>query len=119
MKSYVYAIGPDHGFPIKVGVATKPFVRLANLQCCHWEELVIHGLFSVNSKAKAYRLEKICHKRLGDRSIRGEWFNIFAGDAVEILSELVKEMGGRRVKNYGQLLDSTEFIEKLDNMGCA
>jgi hypothetical protein len=119
MTNYVYVIGPDHGFPIKIGVAAKPFVRLMDIQVSHWELMVIHGLFSVESRGKAFRLEKICHKRLAESAIRGEWFNLFAEDAIGVVTELAREMGGRRIKDYKRLMDNVEFVEKLENMGYA
>jgi hypothetical protein len=88
---HVYVIAPLAGYPVKIGVAEKPTKRLAGIQTSCWEELVIHGLYRADNKSNAYRLEKLSHKRLGDRRIIGEWFNVFASDALEVLDNLCAE----------------------------
>jgi hypothetical protein len=88
---HVYVIAPTAGYPVKIGVAEKPTKRLSGVQTGCWEELIIHGLYKANNRGDAYRLEKLSHKRLDDRRLIGEWFNIFADDAVTLLDELSHE----------------------------
>jgi hypothetical protein len=88
---HVYIIGPVAGYPVKIGVAEKPTKRLAGIQTHCWEELTIHGLYKAHNRGDAYRLEKLSHKRLGDKRLVGEWFNIFAVDAVELIDSLCHE----------------------------
>jgi hypothetical protein len=114
---YIYVIGPDRESPVKIGVASNPVGRLGNMQVAHWEQLFIHGLFTVYSRGDAFRVEKLCHRRLEDHAMRGEWFNVFAEDAVGTVTEILKEMRcGRQIKT-ARNIDNIDFIEKLENMG--
>lgn len=88
---HVYIIAPEAGYPVKIGVAEKPTKRLSGIQTGCWEELVIHGLYQANNRGDAYRLEKLSHKRLGDRKMTGEWFNVFVDDARVMLDEICGE----------------------------
>lgn len=88
---HVYVIGPLAGYPVKIGVAEKPTKRLAGIQAHCWEELMIHSLYQANNRGNAYRLEKLAHKRLADSHMIGEWFNVFAADAVEIVDGICQE----------------------------
>lgn len=113
MRYVIYVVGPLEGFPCKVGYASNLKRRLDGLQTSHWEDLFIHDAILVKSKRTAMRIEKLCHKRLGDKLIRGEWFNCFADDASNVLRDIAKEMGEalkrlgnsetRWATNYGRI----------------
>jgi hypothetical protein len=116
---HVYVIGPVEGFPVKIGVAAKPDQRKIELQVGCWEPLHVHSLFAASNRRSAYMLEKVCHKRLSENAMVGEWFRVFAEDADTVLDGLCKELRcGRRVKNYRAHKENIDFIEKLENMGC-
>src|SRR5512139_3951506 len=88
---HVYIIGPVSGYPVKIGVAEKPTKRLLGVQVGCWEELMIHGIYKANNRGDAYRLEKLSHKRLSDRRMIGEWFNVFEKDALSVIDEICSE----------------------------
>jgi integrase/recombinase XerC len=71
--TFVYFIAagdPDvDGTPIKIGYATEPLSRLANLQGAHHAELRMLAVFPGGLTA-----EKMLHDELASDRIRGEWF---------------------------------------------
>jgi len=107
---WLYVIGPDKGFPVKIGYAKNLAHRLKGIQSSHWETLTVHERFYTNNKGEAIKLEKLAHKRLADRKIRGEWFSLFADDAIKEIEEL------RKYQKY--LQSGTENIEKSRKEDC-
>lgn len=78
-QNYLYVIGPQDG-PVKIGYTSDPHARLMNLQTGHDQTLKIHYLREVDADKVAV-MEKIVHRQLSYRKIRGEWFNVSAEDA--------------------------------------
>ena len=70
MSGFVYFVQGTHGGPVKVGWATDPTRRLAELQVGNPTELVI-----VHVVAGPVAQEVRLHEALADWSVRGEWFN--------------------------------------------
>jgi hypothetical protein len=93
MTFYIYVIAPSAGFPCKVGVASNVGKRLKGIQVGNGEELHVHSVFAASNRGTAFRVEKFAHRRLQDNRMAGEWFNVFADDAVAVLQELCDEMG--------------------------
>jgi hypothetical protein len=93
MTFYIYVIAPDTGFPCKVGVASNITKRLKTLQTANPEQLHVHSVFAAANRGTAFRAEKFAHRRLEENRLSGEWFNVFADDAVDVLQELCEEMG--------------------------
>jgi hypothetical protein len=87
----IYVIGPDSGFPSKIGVAENIDKRLANLQCANWERLYVYETFKMPSKGDAYRIERIIKNRLKANCIRGEWFNLFVSDITREVKSILEE----------------------------
>jgi hypothetical protein len=120
MIFHVYVIGPVEGFPVKIGVAAKPDQRRIELQTGCWEKLYLHHMFVADDRGAAYRLERMCHKRMAGHAMSGEWFRVFAKDACSVLDELCKEMRcGRRINNKGAHEENMEYLEKLEQWGYA
>jgi hypothetical protein len=91
IQFFIYVVGPDSGFPCKVGVAENVKKRLSGLQTGNWEKLYIYHTEEMNSKSDAYRTEKIIHKRLKEHNINGEWFNLLASDLIKQIVQIMDE----------------------------
>jgi hypothetical protein len=92
-KAAIYAIGPERGRPLKIGMATNIFHRFTTLQISHWERLWIHYVVWTQGKLVAGRIEKECHKILIQNRIRGEWFDIpaqLACDTMHVAADRLK-----------------------------
>lgn len=87
----IYVVGPDSGFPSKIGVAENINRRLANLQSANWETLYVYETFNMSSKGDAYRIERIIKNRLKQHCIRGEWFNLFVSDIANEVRGVLEE----------------------------
>lgn len=74
--SHVYAIRFGTDGPIKIGRAVKPSDRLADLQCANHETLTMLGAVPETAQLN----ERSEHRRLADRRLRGEWFDITPAD---------------------------------------
>jgi hypothetical protein len=92
-RYFVYVVGPQEGFPCKVGVAKAINSRLCGIQVGNWIELCVHHVFMVYSKSTAFSLEALCKKRHGDLIIRGEWYNEMADEMANKLKIIHDEMG--------------------------
>lgn len=80
-QSFIYVIGPDKPEgPVKIGYTADPPSRLVNLQVGHSEKLVIHHLKEIDDE-RVWVMEKIIHKGIRYKKIRGEWFDISVEDA--------------------------------------
>lgn len=71
--SLIYFVGPEEGFPIKIGVSDKPWTRLSGLQTGNWQKLVMHGALWTNGVSSI--VEKAAHRIARKAGIleRGEW----------------------------------------------
>lgn len=78
---YVYAIGPEHGEAIKVGIAADPRQRLKQLQTGNPQRLSILRRWGPMDRAEAQRIEADMHFLLGDFRESGEWFSVCAQGA--------------------------------------
>jgi hypothetical protein len=79
----VYVVGPLNPPCIKVGMATDPIARLAQLQTGNPEKLYLHRVFWTLKPDAARNLEAVAHSFLGKKSKRlvGEWFECSASVA--------------------------------------
>lgn len=93
MTFYIYVIAPACGFPCKVGVASNIKKRVKALQTASPEELHVHSVFAAANRATAFKVERFAHKQLEESRMIGEWFNVFADDAVAVLHDLCDKMG--------------------------
>jgi hypothetical protein len=79
MNHFIYVIGPEVG-PLKIGRSLDPEVRLAHLQTGHEAKLMIHYTRATSADLIVV-MEKIVHRELRHKRLRGEWFNISVDDA--------------------------------------
>jgi hypothetical protein len=72
----VYVVGTLNPTCIKVGMATDPIARLAQLQTGNHEKLYLHRVFWTFKPDAARQLESCSHSFLAKKSKRlvGEWF---------------------------------------------
>lgn len=93
----VYVIGWDECGPVKIGQALNIKERLDQLQTGNPYRLRVFGAFyvSVIGRCRGNSLEREAHRRLGKTGLRmsGEWFDIFADEAVEFLTSIIAEKG--------------------------
>ncbi len=79
-QNYIYVIGPENG-PVKIGYTGDPPSRLVNLQVGHNEKLMIHHLREIDSE-RVWVMEKLIHRGISYKKIRGEWYDISIQDAI-------------------------------------
>lgn len=106
----IYIVSGESGHPTKIGVSATPAERLVSSQIGNWEKLslrdfryVVHPKmpegrrveFANQVRAAAVDLEKECHAVLRDMGmgLQGEWFDITAEEAVEVLEKVSKDTG--------------------------
>lgn len=76
----IYVIGPTEG-PFKIGYSANPTARLSSLQTGRTDTLVLH--YSEETETdKAKVIEKLIHRTLGYKRIRGEWFDVTLEEAI-------------------------------------
>lgn len=76
----IYVIGPEGG-PYKIGYAADPRSRLSNLQVGQATELkLFYEEQTETSKAKV--IEKLIHRTMGYKRIRGEWSDVTLDEAI-------------------------------------
>lgn len=85
---YVYVIGSDNG-PQKIGVAAKPESRLCQLRTGSPFPLAIRAMFDMTTENNARLVERTAHHRLKDRRMAGEWFNVPAEEAIDMVRVIV------------------------------
>jgi hypothetical protein len=82
----VYIIG-FADCPVKIGIATDPYRRLSSLQVGNHQELFVHHLVHIDKEFAPY-VEHHAHKALKAKRIRGEWFNVSAAEALEVVERI-------------------------------
>jgi len=76
----IYIIGPEGG-PYKIGYAGDPKSRLSNLQVGQAVELkLLYEERTETTTAKV--IEKLIHRNLATKRIRGEWFSVSLEEAI-------------------------------------
>jgi len=83
MIGFVYVIG-NHDNPVKIGHADRTDVRLSQLNVGNPDPLILHHRVGVpwrNVKA----VEKLAHRMLEKHHRRGEWYNVTADHAFEVI----------------------------------
>lgn len=82
----IYLITTEDNWPVKIGVSHTPEKRLKALQCASWKELKIFKLFDCcGPTAAAFTLEAKIHRELKYKQLSGEWFDIKAEDALNLI----------------------------------
>lgn len=76
----IYVIGPKDG-PFKIGYSASPSARLSSLQTGTTEFPMIHYKEECETE-QAKVIEKLIHRQLAHKRIRGEWFNVTLDEAI-------------------------------------
>lgn len=76
----IYVIGPEAG-PFKIGYSASPTARLSSLQTGTTEYLRLHYQQECETE-KAKVIEKLIHRQLAHKRIRGEWFAVTLDEAI-------------------------------------
>lgn len=84
--AFVYVIGETCNGPIKLGATDNPPKRLGELQVANPRELFLYH--SLQHPA-AIDVEAWAQRRLRDRHIRGEWYDVNPAEAANLLAEAV------------------------------
>jgi Meiotically up-regulated gene 113 len=84
----LYIITTPELWPTKVGWSEKPRARLKTLQDACWREL---GLYATYVCRDAFGVEQEVIKRLAQRKIAGEWFDVPAPEVHRLVLELFEE----------------------------
>lgn len=79
-QTSIYIIGPEGG-PYKIGYAADPKARLVNLQVGQAVDIKLHYQEQTESD-KAKVIEKLIHRQLAHKRVRGEWFNVTLDEAI-------------------------------------
>jgi hypothetical protein len=87
---YVYVIGPEVG-PQKIGIATKPALRLHDIQNGNPAHLSI-ALQMDPEERSAIEVERRAHLILDASRLRGEWFDVTRERAVEAVHTALAEL---------------------------
>lgn len=76
----IYIIGPREG-PYKVGYSKDPQVRLSNIQVASPVDVFL--LYTQETEEdKAKTIEKLIHRQISLKRLRGEWFSIALEDLI-------------------------------------
>lgn len=118
----IYVIGPPDDEVVKIGVASCPPRRLAELNIGHWKPLVIHGLiWVVEGEAREIEREALsCARRIG-MGRRGEWVGMTAAEACGLIADAAARTREHRfsdslmwVRNRRRILERKREAEQID-----
>lgn len=83
--TYLYVIGSPLG-PVKIGFSSNPRSRLAQIRTASPVPVDIHACFDVGNYPQ--EIERMVHFALRESRQAGEWFDIAAEQAVEVIKEM-------------------------------
>ncbi|WP_164903241.1 GIY-YIG nuclease family protein [Rhizobium leguminosarum] len=91
----VYVVGTAYPSCVKVGMATDPTARLAQLQTGNHERLFLHRVFWTHREQDASALEQRAHSFLQSKTDRlvGEWFACAPEIAHDTIENACRSMG--------------------------
>jgi len=92
-RRIVYVLGPENGWPCKIGYAANLLARLHDVQVAHWQKIVVHHCGYCFDKAAALDIEKAAHRLLDANAMRGEWFDVAPAEALEAVLTAAKAVG--------------------------
>jgi hypothetical protein len=81
-----YLYGITDGAYTKIGISENPKNRLASLQVGNAKDLKINFL-SLFLPRDCQKAERVIHKKLSDKNVRGEWFKTSPQEIEQILKE--------------------------------
>lgn len=112
----VYLIAPAGKWPVKVGMSEDAARRLNSLQTAHWQQMRIMSYWICENKAAARQIEAKCHAELKNKRMMGEWFDIkadAAADVVEFCGELLGIGLAKRVPETARFAQVKAHIESF------
>lgn len=81
---FLYVIGRPQG-PCKIGHSKNPEQRAADLQAgCHFRLQVLFKI-AFPTRSIAFEKEQITHRAWWDRQLYGEWFDVTAEEAINVI----------------------------------
>lgn len=91
-RACVYIACPAEKKPVKVGRAADIYARLVGIQTGNWQELFVFEVLWFPGPPVAARIENTFHDRNSARQLVGEWFDVDAEEALELLKNLSQEL---------------------------
>ena len=71
----------------KIGISSAPTSRLNDLKTNCFEELTLAYASELHTNARL--VERVCHRLLKDKKLKGEWFNISSKEAIELVTKAI------------------------------
>lgn len=103
METFIYVIAGDPAGPVKIGFSNDPHKRLRQLQTGYPGRLTLHYTEAF-PEPRARLMERIIHKTIAPRRVKGEWFSIDVETAIaEVQFALIR---------YGDEANLRYFLEK-------
>jgi hypothetical protein len=97
----VYVIASADERPCKVGMTDNPWERVIELQVGNPYPLHVHRVFWIEGRSEAAAVEKDAHGLIAERNRRlsGEWFDILACDAADMVEMAALKNGVQAHRN--------------------
>ncbi|WP_315729872.1 hypothetical protein [Bradyrhizobium sp. SZCCHNRI2010] len=109
----VYAVGPDGGRPLRIGVSGNLQNTLKTMQLGCWKELQVHHIVWVDGELLANRVaSEVCEIfDKAKRRLAGSWFDVTAEFAVQA-TRLAMDKSQIRSLSHGEMLDHVRSVRK-------
>ncbi|WP_315768497.1 MULTISPECIES: hypothetical protein [unclassified Bradyrhizobium] len=109
----VYAVGPDGGRPLRIGVSANLQSSLKTMQLGCWKELQVHHIIWVDGELLANRIAgDVCGVfDKGNRRLAGSWFDVTAEFAVQAM-RLSTDKSRIRFLSHGEMLEQVRSVRK-------
>lgn len=112
----LYVVSPDNGWPCKIGISTRPFQRVGQIQVSVWKPIKVDYSVWCPSTKEARRLEKALHDDLSADAkwLHGEWFDLRPEDTIKLIKFKASIIGvecSDRVEDEDIVHDIAERIE--------
>ena len=90
MSQSIYIVKSAYG-PIKVGISKKIHTRVSELQVNSPVDITVE--YAATSDGNMRAVEKLAHKILAAKRMRGEWFKADASEAIAAITQAAQELG--------------------------
>ena len=99
---------------MKIGIADNAKKRFAAIQTGNWAELTLLHHWWMAGKLLTERVEREAGKRLkaAGKHLRGEWFDIEAGEARMLLLSIIREFGFSAMTEAEMVADEARRADK-------
>jgi hypothetical protein len=89
----LYLVTTERRGPLKVGIASDPVARFANLQNAHFEPLRLYRLWWLPGYPISSRIERAFKEQFAPDLIRGEWFDVSTRKAEAFIEASIRSIG--------------------------